>query len=209
MLPESPGIRASQRNRPSKYMVSAGDNANIELCRLTSRRPSTVVEFPEDIDALKAYGTTEEHDVVLSVVRPRRESHTELSTCTKQSVSFHLNTTSLIAECKCRVEAALALDPTTEPTTSGISDARDRMSLFRALMRGVGFYTWMVQKPGQQRELPEVNFLESADVRYVEVLLQEAHEGGDRLRLYLSVRPLGIGLITGVSATSVSIVLMN
>ncbi|PTB63892.1 hypothetical protein BBK36DRAFT_1171340 [Trichoderma citrinoviride] len=92
----------------------------------------------------------------------------------------------------------------------------ERMELHRALVRGTGFYDWMVKEDAPRstvaatpslsvvdtnvvyRRLPSVNFLDFGDSVRAEAIVNEAlpHDR-DRFRGYLSNRPLGFGMIAG------------
>jgi hypothetical protein len=103
------------------------------------------------------------------------------------------------------------------------TEMKDRMDLHRALMRGTGFYGWMTgSNPGddlssamaaidrkgnklatQLRRLPTVNLLAIEDGNYAGALLEETQpDDRARFRQYLSNRPLGLGIIAAVSAST-------
>jgi hypothetical protein len=93
------------------------------------------------------------------------------------------------------------------------------MDLHRYLMRGTGFYDWMIRTgPGANleqamanlepdkpapalRPLPTVNLLDGTDDQYVDALIEEAlpHDRAP-FRRYMADRPLGLGIITAVSS---------
>lgn len=101
-----------------------------------------------------------------------------------------------------------------------IDDSLDMMDLQRALMRGTGYFDWMMRPSADLAEkmaatslepnslptlrpLPVVNFLEIADAKYVDALVEEAlPQDRTRFRQYLSKRLLGLGIITAVSLIS-------
>lgn len=106
---------------------------------------------------------------------------------------------------------------TAEDQTLSTAQEEDRMDLHRALVRGTGFYEWMtkaglkslpgtmeftspVDPPVHFRPLPVVNFLDIDDTAYADSIVEEAlpHDRA-RFRVYLSSRPLGLGIISGVS----------
>ncbi|KAL2673660.1 hypothetical protein Neosp_012103 [[Neocosmospora] mangrovei] len=85
-----------------------------------------------------------------------------------------------------------------------LEEVVDRMDLHRALLRGHGFYNWMVKPdprstdaPPTLRALPSINFLDIEDKAYADAIVAEAlPQDQARFRGYLSNRPLGLGLIT-------------
>lgn len=77
------------------------------------------------------------------------------------------------------------------------------------LLRGNGFWKFMVPPRGstsnqsQIRWLPGQNFLDLNDANLVRAILAEAlSQDRERFGRYLSARPLGLGLITGVSTVT-------
>jgi hypothetical protein len=97
---------------------------------------------------------------------------------------------------------------------------QDRMDLHRTVWRGKAFHGWMEKPPvsgldklslemsrleagssSQLRPLPVTNFLDINN-DLANAIVQQALPGDqERFRAYLSHRPLGIGMITGVSLT--------
>ena len=118
-----------------------------------------------------------------------------------------------------KVKAVNTLIPGAEPESSTGSDLRFRMSLHRDVMRGAGFYDTLssfmeftdtamvdaksvedelgkVTAPVKLRNLPAVNFLDMPDESLVTAIVKEAlPQDMPRFKIYLSSRPLGIGLI--------------
>lgn len=106
--------------------------------------------------------------------------------------------------------------PLTEEQSAILAKVKDNMELHRALVRGNGFYDWMVKKPLDSivdtmsslsvadtastcRPLPCVNFLDFRDKARAEAIVNEAlPDDRNRFRAYLSKRPLGLGIIIGV-----------
>lgn len=106
--------------------------------------------------------------------------------------------------------------PLTEEQRAILAKVKDNMELHRALVRGNGFYDWMVKKPLESivdtmsslsvadtastcRPLPCVNFLDFRDKARAQAIVNEAlPDDRNRFRAYLSKRPLGLGIITGV-----------
>lgn len=107
--------------------------------------------------------------------------------------------------------------PLTDDQVNVLAQVKDRMDLHRALLRGQGFLGWMTKRSPQSietaaaslsldnttaclRPLPVVNFLDLPDPVHVEAIVKEAlPQDQDRLRGYLSSRPLGLGIIAAVS----------
>lgn len=105
---------------------------------------------------------------------------------------------------------------------------KERQALHRAVMRGNGFYQWMVSDDvpstcpeetavadedlattlskidlgiRKLKKLPVVNFTTGVDKTYLENILEELlPQDRDRARQYFRDRPLGLGLFTAVSS---------
>lgn len=81
---------------------------------------------------------------------------------------------------------------------------QDLMVLHRSVMRGTGFWDWMVARrtgylSSDLRHLPVVDYLKSVDMAYVDALLSEClPEDRPRYLAYLRYRILGLGLVTAV-----------
>lgn len=93
------------------------------------------------------------------------------------------------------------------------------MELHRALLRGTGYYDVVVPEPKEEdrlipvdlqvqslrleddvADMPWTNFLDIKDEALVESIVEEALPADrNRFRVYLSHRPLGLGLIASVS----------
>lgn len=98
-----------------------------------------------------------------------------------------------------------------------LARVRDRMELHGALLRGQGFYDWMSKSEPSDlaemletttledsipvlRPLPVENLVEGVDQDYADAIIEEAFsQDRARFRGYLTARPLGLGIITGVS----------
>lgn len=107
--------------------------------------------------------------------------------------------------------------PLADDQANVLAQVKDKMDLHRALLRGQGFLGWMTKRPPQSieaaaaslslnettarlRPLPVVNFLDLPDPAHAEAIVKEAlPQDEDRLRGYLSNRPLGVGIIAAVS----------
>ncbi|KAF9772331.1 hypothetical protein IL306_009964 [Fusarium sp. DS 682] len=92
------------------------------------------------------------------------------------------------------------LDGMTQEQKLLLDKVKDKMELQRAILRGAGFYDWMMKTDGTSkwRPLPTVNFLDTDDQTCVDTIIETAlPKYRARLRSYLSNRPLGIGIITG------------
>ncbi|KAK1996619.1 hypothetical protein LX36DRAFT_108763 [Colletotrichum falcatum] len=104
-------------------------------------------------------------------------------------------------------------------------DLYARKRFYCAFMRGAGFWDWMELTPSRSsngtlsrgadndlarltapvspseplitRRLPIVNFIRVGNTTYIDVIVEEALSvDRERFRLYLSHRPLGLGMIT-------------
>ncbi|KAL6861020.1 hypothetical protein J3F83DRAFT_767824 [Trichoderma novae-zelandiae] len=134
-----------------------------------------------------------------------------------------------LLDCKRKVEAVSLFHPLADPSnplrwglpdpnvsaekrralTGGqvktLAQVKDRMMLHRALVRGNGFYDWMVGAPKSEatcRPLPSVNYLEFDDDVRAEAIVNEAlPQDRVRFRAYLSSRPLGLGIIAAGPGT--------
>ncbi|KAF5249312.1 hypothetical protein FANTH_5393 [Fusarium anthophilum] len=81
-----------------------------------------------------------------------------------------------------------------------LDKVKDKMDLHRSVLRGAGFYDWMIktESPGKWRTLPTINILDIEDQTYIDAVLEMAlFQDRARFATYLSDRPLGIGIITG------------
>ncbi|KAJ4328076.1 hypothetical protein N0V84_001444 [Fusarium piperis] len=124
------------------------------------------------------------------------------------------------------VGCGLPQDPETGELADNLSEeefellekVQDRMNLHRALLRGTGFWDWMVIRSLQDlagplqamnlddappapapklRALPSTNFLDFEDEAYADAIVTEAlPQDRSRFRGYLSNRPFGLGMIT-------------
>ncbi|KAH0496386.1 hypothetical protein TgHK011_003749 [Trichoderma gracile] len=187
-------------------------------------------------------------DYVVRDFACREEANDALEQGTEQWHHVSLCFDAGLRDCKRRVEAVSLFHPLAEPSNpfrwglpdpsmpakaqeafkdkDGVELARikaqlmDRMELHRALVRGNGFYDWMVAKDPTRsyvdataslsvadadvtyRQLPCANFLGFGDAVRAEAIVNEAlpHDR-DRFRAYLSNRPLGFGMITGGPGT--------
>lgn len=96
-------------------------------------------------------------------------------------------------------------------------EIKDSMALHRSVMRGTGFWSWMVPQHSsdlsedfwylpvqdrpqlQVRTLPVVDYVENVDETYVGALLDEClPEDRPRYLAYLRRRILGVGLVVAV-----------
>ncbi len=85
-----------------------------------------------------------------------------------------------------------------------MASAQDYSALHRALVCGKGFCDWMaatsMKLDKSLRPLPVSNFLDFGNDKLADAIVDEAlPKDRVRFRGYLSKRPLGLGLITGVS----------
>lgn len=87
----------------------------------------------------------------------------------------------------------------------GIQSVIEAKRLHLALMSGNGFHDWLATNHVALeskifKRLPTLNYLDIKDQAFVNALLEETLPNDrDRLRRYISNRPLGLGLMTGVS----------
>ncbi|RSL50912.1 hypothetical protein CEP54_011672 [Fusarium duplospermum] len=196
-----------------------------------------IVEYPGKVDALNDH-PVDKHELVLYVRRPPQKLQDEI----KKKPPYKVKTFPDRTDCKRKVDATvlfspdappsniigcgLPLDPETGQIADNLSEedsellekVQDRMDLHRALMRGAGFWDWMVFRSPQElvgasqavnlvdappapapkpRVLPSTNFLDFEDEAYADAIVAEAlpHDRS-RFRGYLSNRPLGLGMIT-------------
>lgn len=89
-------------------------------------------------------------------------------------------------------------------------DLQLKMSYHRDLLRGTGFHPTMRQQgTGVLQDanyyhwaLPTVDILDGIDKTHVDAMMEEVPQADrPRLRNYLGKRPLGLGMITGVSSS--------
>ncbi|RSM06136.1 hypothetical protein CDV31_009233 [Fusarium ambrosium] len=196
-----------------------------------------IVEYPGKVDALNDH-PVDKHELVLYVRRPPRKAELVI----KKKPPYKVKTFPDRTDCKRKVDATLLfspdappsniigcglpLDPDTGELAHDLSEeesellekVQDRMNLHRALVRGAGFWDWMVIQSLQElvgalhavnpgdappapapklRALPSTNFLDFEDEAYADAIVAEAlpHDRS-RFRGYLSNRPLGLGMIT-------------
>ncbi|KAI8721894.1 hypothetical protein NCS52_00332000 [Fusarium sp. LHS14.1] len=89
-------------------------------------------------------------------------------------------------------------------------DLQLKMSYHRDLLHGTGFYSTMRQQGTEVLQdanyyhwaLPTVDILDGIDKTHVDAMMEEvALADRPRLRNYLGKRPLGLGIITGISSS--------
>jgi hypothetical protein len=94
----------------------------------------------------------------------------------------------------------LATEDPLADSRSAVSDGEDSdnsQTLVRAMAA-----TSIAHVP--RDKLPTVNYFEIDDQRYVDALLAEAlPQDRERFRRYMSDRPLGLGIVTGVSQNNI------
>ena len=124
-----------------------------------------------------------------------------------------------------KVDSVCTLAPDAKSFPRSDKDLSFNMSLHRDVMQGTGFYDTLVNgtnnvedladklglmtldgssapEPAKSRSLPVVSYLSISDSSLSDAVVAEALEDDqDRLRAYLSSRPLGIGLIAGPVST--------
>ncbi|KAG7135392.1 putative ATP-dependent helicase like protein [Verticillium longisporum] len=191
-----------------------------------------LILHPKSREELATLHPTTDDDLVFEVWRPRDDNKAcgpDYRNCA--SISFG----SQMVDCERKVNAVnffcLKATPTNAESLMLPKEVQfeevppvvlDRMELHRAVLRGKGFFEWMV-KPApvedntglagnlaamglenaprpevtKRRQLPIVNFLNIPDGRYVDALLEEAlPQDRSRYRRYLSECQLGIGVMT-------------
>ncbi|KAF4992306.1 hypothetical protein FDECE_13760 [Fusarium decemcellulare] len=175
--------------------------------------PAKIVGFPQGKDELAKHPVGD-YELVVTTNRPG-----PLEECKRKVQSVGLFRPCIlpsnIGACGLPVTRDGVLpDNLTNEQERLLHEVQDRMDLHRALLRGDGFYKWMVKpvprdvveahgdaslddKAPKIRPLPRVNFLDLDDQAYADAIVEEALPT-DRLRFrnYLSDRPLGLGLIT-------------
>ncbi|KAM0553141.1 hypothetical protein ACHAPJ_007428 [Fusarium lateritium] len=105
--------------------------------------------------------------------------------------------------CGLPVEDGKLRDDLTMEESRLLQQVKDRMDLHRAVMRGAGLFDWMTKTDDANawRQLPTVSFLDIGNQAYANAIVNEAlPQDRARFRRYLRNRPLGISIITGVSA---------
>ncbi|KAM5349632.1 hypothetical protein ACJ41O_006137 [Fusarium nematophilum] len=194
--------------------------------------------YPQGNDALNDH-PTERHELVLYVRRPRKDDKPrkgiprgyDFENCVALEFNAQLDDyeRKVAAVLKFRPDALPSnvigcglptaphgglLDGMNEDGTRLLREVEDRMDLHRALVRGTGFYDWMMRPapmevtdaikavtigdaPPTLRPLPSTNFLDFGDEAYADAIVEEAlPQDRPRFRGYLSNRPLGLGMIT-------------
>jgi hypothetical protein len=99
------------------------------------------------------------------------------------------------------VKTDTLLDGMNEEQQQLFDKVKDKMDLHRSVLRGAGFYDWMTKTDGnsKRRPLPTIDLFDIDDQTYANAILEMAlPKDRARFRSYLSNRPLGIGIITGV-----------
>lgn len=188
-------------------ILEASDLDEFRLVLLSHRRPKT---GPSEhrIQASGPYSNTEVGE------RKRHDGWNLIS------LQFRANT----ADCKRKVDAVCQFHPNampSRPITTGLLtnaggqftksiplDLQLKMSYHRDLLRGTGFHPTMRQQArGALQDanyyhwaLPTVGILDAIDKTHVNAMMEEVPLADrSRLRNYLGKRPLGLGIITGVS----------